>query len=279
MAARQPSERLRDVAAQLRGAVTSRARPDERQLVSRINWLAEVLESTATLLSSRRPGTDYELALLDAAALASQLNGAEAESPVIQILLDRAGESAARLHATAHTEATLERHGDADDLGVMVDAYGQDARQVRRVAALLVGFATACAVAAAVVVYVAAGASEKGGRLALGQFLARASVGMLVLLFGLALLAVGARQLRAAREVQRLQRQLAGLGPYLSPLPQAANHLMRMTMIQRLFPRLLEDNDPLREAKWPDAEVVIRVLSPPPNTNAGDGTTANGQPR
>jgi hypothetical protein len=71
------------------------------------------------------------------------------------------------------------------------------------------------------------------------------------------LLKISNSRYRAARECIRLQRGLEGLGPYLEPLPAPAQHLIRAMMTQTLFPRLLEDDDPVRQVPWPPATQLL----------------------
>jgi hypothetical protein len=68
---------------------------------------------------------------------------------------------------------------------------------------------------------------------------------------------------RQVDEAQRLERQLTLLPSYLAPLPDAARSLMRAAMIQRVFPRLLEDDDPLRESEWfPGTDHLLLAIDP-----------------
>jgi hypothetical protein len=76
---------------------------------------------------------------------------------------------------------------------------------------------------------------------------------------------------RYARECMRLSRGLSGVDSYLAPLPSAARALLRGAYLQTLFPRLLDDDDPLRQTPWPEShdllDAVYRGLefdSPPP---------------
>lgn len=70
---------------------------------------------------------------------------------------------------------------------------------------------------------------------------------------GLAAVAFGwnARRLDVeAQELRRVSRQLEMLHPFVADLPDTAQGLLRGVLIQRLFPRLISDSDPLREAEW-----------------------------
>jgi hypothetical protein len=62
------------------------------------------------------------------------------------------------------------------------------------------------------------------------------------------------RYRRSAAESRRLQRQFAALDLYLEPMPEPIRAVMRAALAPRLFSRLLEDNDPMREPIWPSPE-------------------------
>jgi hypothetical protein len=150
----------------------------------------------------------------------------------------------------------------------LADAYSKDASDARRAALRSVLGAAASLMLTAAVVVAAAVLSIKGKDgtgLNVGPFLARASACLPLLAFALALLWLAARQRRSAREALRLARQLPALPAYLSSLPPLASHLMRMTMTQRMFPRLIEDTDPLRDPPWPEATELLEAVKNTPN--------------
>jgi hypothetical protein len=68
---------------------------------------------------------------------------------------------------------------------------------------------------------------------------------------------------RAAFETRRVHRQLLSLDRYLSPLPVFGRDLLRGVMVQRLFPRLLDDDNPMREDdEFPTMDTLMLTLSP-----------------
>ena len=68
---------------------------------------------------------------------------------------------------------------------------------------------------------------------------------------------------RGAFELDRQRRQLVGLSGYLLPLPVPTQDLLRAAMVPRLFPRLLEDDDPTREDDWfPDGDQLLVTVDP-----------------
>ena len=64
----------------------------------------------------------------------------------------------------------------------------------------------------------------------------------------------------AAQEARRLARQIASVDAYLAPLPASTRSLLRATMLQRFFPRLLDDDDPMREPRSPNADHLLHTI-------------------
>jgi hypothetical protein len=96
------------------------------------------------------------------------------------------------------------------------------------------------------------------------EHLALPLIGMGILSVFAVLLGQQARECRRTlAETLRIKRQLLSLDPYLSPLPELAQHLLRGVMVQRLFPRLLDDENPMREDEvFPQAQDLLLALSP-----------------
>lgn len=68
---------------------------------------------------------------------------------------------------------------------------------------------------------------------------------------------------RAVFETRRIHRQLLTLDKYLESMPELGRELLRGVMIQRLFPRLMDDDNPMREDDvFPDADKLLLALSP-----------------
>lgn len=97
------------------------------------------------------------------------------------------------------------------------------------------------------------------------------AVGSLVTLIGfssLLILALAAgHQARECRravfETRRVYRQLLIVEKYLDPMPQVVRDLMRGVMMQRLFPRLIDDENPMREDEpFPDPDKLLIALNP-----------------
>ena len=78
-----------------------------------------------------------------------------------------------------------------------------------------------------------------------------------LLLLGVLLLIQAERYRRSSMEDMRLERQLRLVDPYLEPFPARSQVVMRAALTSRVFPRLLEDQDPLKEPVWPPADVLF----------------------
>lgn len=64
-----------------------------------------------------------------------------------------------------------------------------------------------------------------------------------------------------AQELRRVSRQLEMLPPFMAGLPDTTQGLLRGALIQRLFPRLISDSDPLREGDWaPNSKEMLLSL-------------------
>jgi hypothetical protein len=83
---------------------------------------------------------------------------------------------------------------------------------------------------------------------------------ILVIVAAIAALAVRRSMLRV-RELDRLIAQIGYFDAYVSHMNPAVASLMRATMAQRLFPRLLEDDDPIREPRWPDPATILNAYA------------------
>ena len=58
-----------------------------------------------------------------------------------------------------------------------------------------------------------------------------------------------------------MHRQLELLPRYLADVASPVDQALRLALVQRLFPRLLGDDDPLRESEWNESPIQ-RLLDP-----------------
>lgn len=207
----------------------------------------------------------YDARQLDAMLMAQ----ASEPGPVLAALVERVTGHVERLVVEAASrqdrgneeiERPVEESPSGDgSLKELAEAYGGDAKRERQAAMLTRVFALLALVSAAAAAYwavrVANGARHVWSE-ALGPLLVCGAAGVA----GLFLLRSAGSRDRSAREYIRLQRGLTGVDAYLSPLPEPARHLLRATMTQTLFPRLLDDDDPLRQPVWPEADTLLQSL-------------------
>lgn len=86
---------------------------------------------------------------------------------------------------------------------------------------------------------------------------AHLAIALVILIVSLPVWFQAERYRRSAAESQRMQRQLRLVDSYLEPLDDRARTIMRAALVPRIFPRLLEDQDPMREPLWPPSEVLL----------------------
>lgn len=227
--------------------------------------------SAQDLLLSVADDTATSLALLDVHELNALLTRLAAEPtavPVAVALIERVEGHIGRalLAASAEPQKTTEDAADQAAgagrdyaLDELARAYRDDAARERAGAGWCSAVAVLSflsAVAAAIWAVAVADGPARAGRGLPGPLLVCGGAVLAALL----LLRTAAARQRAAREYTRLERGVQGLGPYLAPLPAPARHLLRATMAQTLFPRLLDDDDPLRQPVWPEANALLHTI-------------------
>lgn len=263
----ETAERLR--ASSAPGAATAAAR------------LADALQAT-TSLTSREPfraSGALEVALHDAqqlSALSAQPPGAAPQ--VLAALVDRVCGDLMRLEmAAAEQLPTPSSSGPSGhSLDILAKQYGKDADKESGAAGRVRALALFCLLGSAAAAYwavqVATQAEDAVWPTTIGPLLVCAAAGATALLC----VRQAAARDRAGREYRRLERGLSGVDAYLAPLPSPARHLLRATMTQSLFPRLLDDDDPLKQPAWPDADVLLQSVAPvesPPDPAAPPSAT------
>jgi hypothetical protein len=137
--------------------------------------------------------------------------------------------------------------------------YGEDAdaayrRSVRHVVAASASFIVTGLVALAPMAW--ANGYEKLGAAGL-LVLILAMAGFFVL--GLTLLRASQRHRRHAAEAERMRRLVQTLACYASDESDSDYRLMRLALLQRLFPRSYETTDPLAESEWLTGEDVRKM--------------------
>jgi len=256
--------------------------------LSRISGAIDAVDALRDRDLRELPWDQLELACIDADRLAAALD-VSTQNPASDRELELAARLSDRILAgigyLALLSPTSERGApsseavapDHPDLGRLARDYGADAERENRLvgrfyaASLLVGTVS---VALAVAGLVTAADSKT---FQFGEFGAFALVALAILAYACALLLQAGRHRMAALEARRLQRQLDGLDPYLSPLPKALRDLLRSTLVSSLFSRLPSE-EPWREPQWPETASLIEAIrsderSAPPGEPSDDGLT------
>jgi hypothetical protein len=139
-------------------------------------------------------------------------------------------------------------------------AYGDDAENAAssaRLRYLIAGLVFGAAFALAVLGVVRV---DDGSTVDTARFLPYAIVAAAGFVLGGAVFRQASASATASREARRLERQLSGFGAFIEPLSPAVRDLVRVAMIQRFFPRLLEDDEPWKDPVWPDSDALLRAL-------------------
>lgn len=146
-------------------------------------------------------------------------------------------------------------------LNDVANSYGTDADRERRAALGFTILAVLLLIAASAAAYwiVSEATTAEANRVW------AAALGPIIICGATALAAIltfrqSANHRRTSREYIRLQRGFLAIPEYLAPLPAEVQHLIRATMTQSLFPRLLEDDDPVRQAVWPESDTMLEAI-------------------
>jgi hypothetical protein len=206
-----------------------------------------------------------------AVALAPEDDDLAPDLATAAALADRLAESLLE-HITATSRAPTgdSRGGDRLQMGdvgnargvrAMADAYGRDAHLERRVMVVLFVTAITLLVAAAAITLVGFAVADDKRELRVDQFAAFAGVSAVLTFASITTAWQSVRHRTMSREACRLDHQIRGFDSFVSTMGRPAQDLIRGTMVQRLFPRLVEDDDPLREPRWPDAGRLLEAVT------------------
>lgn len=131
----------------------------------------------------------------------------------------------------------------------VADEYGSDAQRYGRLAVVQYSLAvlfTVLAIAAAGTVLTLSASEVQLD----SQLLSRFAVAGLLVIVSLPFWFLGSKYRKSASESRRLELQFRAFEPYLKGFVQEAD-VMRAALAPRLFSRILEDEDPMREPAWP----------------------------
>jgi hypothetical protein len=142
----------------------------------------------------------------------------------------------------------------------LAESYESDANRERTTMRRLYGSSLALLAASAALAVLGIEVARDGGSLRLDVFGAYGIVSVWLVASAAVAMRAAARHRAAATEAGRLHRQLQGLDAYLAPMPRMLRNLLRGTIFQRLFPPVLESDEPWREPKWPDTASLLEAI-------------------
>jgi hypothetical protein len=218
---------------------------------------AEQLEKAIGMVPSRTPSEDdVELSRYLSDRIVATLG---------QIVLsrgksrDRAAKSGSSLEKTA--DAMPRDESAQKMLWQLAAGYERDARRNQMVAYFLNGIALLLLIAAVVIALLGIHAASDKSRFSFTEFGAYGLVSLAILVGAAFVARSASRSATAAQEAVRLQRQFEGLDGYLLPMSGALRELIRGSLVQRLFPGNIDNDEPWREPRWPDSESLLDAIS------------------
>jgi hypothetical protein len=259
----------------VRHAPISDVTPDALVQLSRVSTDANTMERLRQEDLARVAPRDVLLAAMDAEQLAQLLEGAKLD-PLTNEDLERTTLLSDRLMRTigylalprpSSSEKSLlpgdvaARHDDSKDaLDDLVHQYRADASRERGIMRWLYAAAMVSLAIGVVIALRGVSAAESQSAFRFSEFVAYGLIALVAVAFSAASFHRAAKHGVAAQEATRLERQFHGLDAYLSPMPPALRDLVRGTLVQRLFPGVLEGEEPWREPSWPDTDALLEAI-------------------
>jgi hypothetical protein len=256
------ASRLEDLAALARVSTMVATGPQEI-------GLAQALGPAVAALGDRLASGEFDVAavLPMVAGAVDRLRGYVAAekrsmSDLAQALQLVSGAVAAPAGPAIAPATTVSRPTPVDpggDLVTAADSYATDAlRSARTMIWLYTGGAALAAIALVthwLLVF------TQSPRPAMGDFLVQSLPFLFLLALSAFVFVHANRQRRNTEDLRRVERQLRTLPGYLAPLPANTQALLRSTLMQRLFPRL-SDDDLLREPdSFPSADYLMESIT------------------
>lgn len=190
-------------------------------------------------------------ALLEAAAqvrLAS-VNGAPPKADAIRQRVTEIRQLLAEASESAAEQSDKRRR---NQLAKVASAYGEDARASLRTAYIMywtAGLMAALAFAATWLGVVTIADSVRWSP----ELVARLLLVLVPLVSSVPLWVQADRYRRTSGENRRLERQWSAIEDYLSPMPERAQTILRVALATRVFSRIIDDTEPLKDPIWPSA--------------------------
>jgi hypothetical protein len=260
--------------------------PDDIIFLERIRDAVNTMARLRTHDERLLPSAQVALALVDAEELARLVQGirkdrfqrgdlevAAAHSDRIMRAIGYLALAPSDQPRISHTQpsATATSLTTGDDvnhgLGTLAVDYGADARREQLVVQVIY-FTTLMVVVGATAVSIAGiRDGRQGAAFDFHRYVPFGLTSVMLLLLAAVAVRQAGKHRQAEQEARRLQRQLQGLHPYLSLMPEALRSLFLATLVPSLFSRL-PDEEPWREPRWPEPEALLAALQPsvPPGT-------------
>ena len=271
MESRQPDQLARvldEVAAVAKALVLVSEQHEARELAVAVNVIAIAAAASLSVVDQ----TDYSIYLEKAQAARKLLlknvaaGGRDADSMrqavqlVVQLSPAEAAESVSVSVTAGPIGSTAVVATSDEQLLSTASSFRHDARRAARIMMGLYLVVLALIALATVMLWLLVFVEDP--RPAAPDFVAQSLPSFALMAIATLLAQQANRQRRNAEELKRVELQMRALPVYLTPLPEPARHLLRSVMLQRLFPRLLEDDDPLRESDWfPSEDYLVITLN------------------
>jgi hypothetical protein len=271
---------MRQIAVAANARLVAAKQPEEIAQLWRIASLAAAVGSAQSGEASRSTSDDLALATIDAAHLLAMLDpptdnynsGQTTNLALARQLADRILDTFAYAlidpppapsdfrHTTANPGSGRPPTSECADLNLLARRYEHDATEQQATMKRLYAAAIVFVVAAAALAVIGVERARGEGPFVLATMSGYGVVAVGLLGTAAAAWHAAARHRSLAAEAWRIHRQLEGLTPYLAPLPPALRNLLRGVLAQRLFPPLLEREEPWREPRWPDTDTLLEAI-------------------
>ena len=146
-------------------------------------------------------------------------------------------------------------------LDELTAGYDEDARRDDHASKRLTGVAIVTATLAVAIAVLGAVLARGPARFDSGEFVAFFCISIMLLVVTAVALVISGRLRIASREATRIRRQIGAVDWYLDSMPHMERDLLRGALVGRLFPRLLEDDDPTRETQLPSTRELLDAIS------------------
>jgi hypothetical protein len=202
---------------------------------------------------------DLAIAARELKAIVESTDAEAVDWAVVEVLADRT--AAALRPAVARSAARADILQRSHWSATATAEYDAQARSAARTMRLLAAIASAWT-AATIAILLAGGAATSSHRHLGAAFAPYVAASAVAATAAVVTAWQAARQRAFSREADRLAVQFTLLDPYLAQIRDPMlRDAARTALLPRMFPRLLEDVDPLREPRWPDLAALVALAA------------------